>query len=183
MRSPILYAVLLALISAHLTGCIGPGANTTMTPQSADSFPVVSGINLNGRTIEIPRELEGGRRVVIVAFEQRQQAEVDTWIKGLEEDLRANSDLKLYELPVIYEGSAAFRFWVNNGMRSGITDETARNRTITVYTDREKFYAALGVRQDTITTFLIDTAGKIVWRADGASTPEALASLRSAIAR
>jgi len=154
-----------------------------MIPQGAESFPIVEGINLHGRTLTIPHELSGARRIVVVAFEQRQQGDVDTWIRGLEEDLRNDPGLKLYELPVIYEGSAAFRFWVNNGMRSGITDDTARTRTITVYTDREKFYATLNVKQAEITTFILDQQGKIVWRTDGPATTETLTALRAEIAK
>jgi hypothetical protein len=171
-----------AFFMAHgLTGCIGAGINSELIVRDAATFPAVSGINLNGQTIEIPRGLSGSIRVVVVAFEQRQQGDVDTWINALAPDLAAERDLALYELPVIYTGSAPFRFWVNNGMRSGITDETARNRTITVYTDREKFYAALGVQQGSITTFILAPDDTIAWRADGPASRELLAGARSAI--
>jgi hypothetical protein len=180
-RRRLVEALFLFTVGMNMSGCIGAGANSPMIPQGSGSFPVVEGINLHGRTIAIPRELEGERRIVVVAFEQRQQPDVDTWIRGLEEDLKNDSGLKLYELPVIYEGSATFRFWVNNGMRSGITDATARGRTITVYTDRDKFYATLGVKQDSITTFILDREGRITWRADGPVTSDLLAGLRAAL--
>jgi len=168
-------------MSTALSGCIGAGMNSELIVRDSATFPTVSGMNLHGQTIEIPRGLAGRIRVIVVAFEQRQQGDVDTWINALAPDLVAQPDLALYELPVIYTGSASFRFWVNNGMRSGITDEAARKRTITVYTDREKFYNALGVRQSTITTFIIAPDDTIVWRTDGPASNENLTGARSAI--
>jgi len=153
-----------------------------MTPAGPAQFPRITGINLNGRSIAVPHDLEGDPRIVVVAFEQAQQRDVDTWLTALSPDLAAAPTLKLYELPVIYTGSAAFRFWVNNGMRSGITDETARNRTVTVYTDREKFFAELGVKRESITTFVLGASGEIRWRADGPAAPETLSSLRRILA-
>lgn len=179
LRRSFIQGVGLLMATATITGCIGAGANSRLVTQTGGAFPIVSGINLHGDTVAIPAELEGERRIVVVAFEQQQQRDVDTWIGALEGDLRADPNLKLYELPVIYEGSAAFRFWVNNGMRSGITDDLARHRTITVYTDRDAFYAALGVRQNSITTFVIDKSGAILWRADGPATDGSLADLRA----
>jgi len=170
------------MVSITVAGCIGAGSNSPLGAHSTGSFPTVSGINLHGETVAIPADLRGEQRIVIVAFEQRQQADVDTWINALTGDLQANPRLSLYELPVIYEGSAAFRFWVNNGMRSGIPDSAARSRTITVYTNRDDFYEALGVRQSSITTFVLDKAGAILWRADGPATEESLAELRAFIA-
>lgn len=183
MQRPRLGHILVMLMTiGSIAGCIGSGSNSPLIAQSAGSFPTVRGINLHGETVAIPAELQGERRIVIVAFEQRQQTDVDTWINALTEVLQANPKLSLYELPVIYEGSAAFRFWVNNGMRSGIPDSAARSRTITVYTDREAFYAALNVKQSSITTFVINKSGAIEWRADGPATEESLGSLRAVLA-
>lgn len=168
--------------AAMTSGCIGPGINSDLIVRDQALFPSVTGINLNGRTVEIPAELPGKGRIVIVAFEQRQQADVDTWINALTPDLAASPGLALYEIPVIYTGSAPFRFWVNNGMRSGITGEVARNRTITVYTDRARFYETLQVRQDSITTFVLAPNGAIAWRTDGPATAAGLASVRTALA-
>lgn len=172
----------IGVLALALSGCIGAGTNSSVVPKGDMNFPFVVGTNLNGESFKIPAELEGDPRILVVAFEQAQQGDVDTWIRGLQSDLAARPELRLYELPVIYTGSAAFRFTVNNGMRSGITDETARRRTITVYTDRDAFYAALNVKQSSITTFVINKSGAIVWRADGPATEESLGSLRAVLA-
>lgn len=176
-------AVLVFICAAALmSGCIGAGVNSPLEPQGTNRFPKVTGINLNGQSVEIPSDLPGHPRIVVTAFEQAQQADVDTWLNALSPDLAAAPTLRIFELPVIYTGTAAFRFWVNNGMRSGVTAPDARERTITVYTEREAFFRELQVRQESISTFLLDRTGTIRWRADGPATEELLQSLRGAIA-
>ena len=73
--------------------------------------------------------------------------------------------------------SGVGRFWVNNGMRSGIQDSDARNRTITVYTQRDEFAQYMGLDMNTITTFLLDNDGTILWRQSGAMTNQAKTAL------
>lgn len=161
-------------------GCIGAGANSSVTPGGAGVFPTVTGINLEGEEKTIPRDLGGELRVVCIAFERQQQEDVNTWLDKLTPEILAEHNLHFYELPVIYEASQAFRLWVNNGMRAGIRDVAARQRTITVYTDRDAFTSQLGLRLSSITTMLLDTHGTIVWRADGRATDAALQELLAA---
>jgi hypothetical protein len=67
---------------------------------------------------------------------------------------------------------------VNNGMRSGIDDETARRRTMTLYVNKREFLDTLGIKDETkVYALLVDSSGKVVWRYDGNYSPEALASL------
>lgn len=169
-------AAVLAAASTLLPGCIGAGTNSALRTVPA-GFPEVTGIDLEGREVRLPSGLAGSPRIVVVAFERRQQADVDTWIRAVEPLLAARPDARFYEVPVIGSSSAPFRLWVNNGMRAGIPDEAARRRTITVYTDRDGFLAALGARRESITTLLVDAGGRIAWRADGPADPEKVASL------
>jgi hypothetical protein len=163
-----------------LTGCIGAGANSAMSPGAQGTFPVVTGINLEGEEKQIPLELPGSMRVLCVAFERQQQEDVNTWIDRLTPEILAREKLDFYELPVIYEASKAFRLWVNNGMRAGIQDDVARRRTFTVYTNREAFTSYLGLQLSSISTFLIDGAGKIVWQVNGPATEEKFMALLEA---
>ncbi len=173
-------AVLFCLATA---GCIGAGMNSTLTPAGPGQFPIVSGKSLEGEIIELPTHLNGELRVVVLAFEQEQQGLVDTWIEALRPHISARPYVQAYEVPVIYEASAAYRFWINNGMRAGVVSDDARRHVITVYTDREAFFRELGVRRESVTTMLLDRAGAIKWRFDGAMTGEALNGLLAAIAK
>jgi hypothetical protein len=53
-------------------------------------------------------------------------------------------------------------------MRAGIPDQTARERTVTLYIDKERFNAALYIPdEEDIQLFLVDTSGRIIWREKG----------------
>jgi len=173
-------AAALAVVATLLPGCIGAGTNSALRPVPA-GFPEVTGIDLEGREIRLPTELGGSPRIVVVAFERRQQADVDTWIRASEPLLRKRPAARLYEVPVIGSSSAPFRLWVNNGMRAGIPDEAARRRTVTVYTDRDGFLSTVGARPESITAFLLDDRGRIAWRADGPADEQKVSELAAAI--
>ena len=79
--------------------------------------------------------------------------------------------------------NAMMRGWVNNGMRSGIPSEKARERTITVYTEREKFLGMMNMQTDNIYTLLVNQDGEILWRAEGDATDEKIRDLKTAIQR
>jgi hypothetical protein len=65
------------------------------------------------------------------------------------------------------------RTFLNEGMRAGIPDQTARERTITLYLDKETFKSALGIpNEDEIYLFLTNRDGEILWQTTGAYTIE-----------
>ncbi len=164
---------LLICLTLPLSGCIGSGSISDVSaPAQQNSFPQLKGIDLTGEERTIPNGLEGEPILLLVAFEQEQQTQVNTWIDIAREIESTHPQFRYYEIPLIYEGSAPFRFWVNNGMRSGIQDPIARMRTITVYTDREKFFEITGMAKDTVYAVLIDSDGKIIWQTDGAASQD-----------
>ncbi|WOO39794.1 hypothetical protein [Rubellicoccus peritrichatus] len=169
-----------------LSGCISAGSNVdpVFTGEMGRNMPEVVGINLEGQNVKIPDGLEGQDILVIVAYEREQQENVNTWIPELVELEKTNPNFRFYELPVIYKGGAAFRFWVNNGMRSGITDTPSRLRTITVYTNREAFNQFLDIpNTDQIQLLLLNHEKQIVWRSTGDYTPEKYASIKQRISQ
>ncbi len=184
MASPPLGISALATAFLCMVGCIPAGKNSsvTVTGPAGSVFPQVSGINLAGEEVRLPDGFEGEANVVVLAFEREQQQLVDTWV-GPVDGLRGRlPDLELYEVPTIYRANPAFRLWVNNGMRSGIPDPVARERTITVYVDRERFMEVLAIPDmSDIHVLLLDAKGTIQWRATGPSDEHKLASLRDAL--
>jgi hypothetical protein len=63
---------------------------------------------------------------------------------------------------------ALSRLFVNEGMRAGITDQTARERTITLYIDTERFREALDIpSKNEVHVLLINREGEILWRTTG----------------
>ncbi len=154
-----------------LQACIiGAGENSKIEKNKSGYFPKVVGINLHGASKELPKSFDKNLNIVTVAFKREQQKEVNTWIVEVDKILRNNSEIGFFEIPLIYELGMFKRTWVNNGMRFGISNETARTRTITVYTKREKFFEMMNMNEDLIYTLLINKDGKILWRTEGAAT-------------
>ena len=176
------YLSLIGVALMGLSGCIGAGSVTALEQPAPGYMPRMSGIDLLGEDRRIPESLQGDLNIVTFAFEREQQEQVNTWINMLDNLLQENPDIRYYEIPLIYEMSALGRSWVNNGMRSGIPSEKARERTITVYTDREKFFEMMNMSKDYIYTLLVDDAGKIYWRAQGVANDMHLKDLNEAIA-
>ncbi len=147
-------------------------------------FPTVSGFNLDRQEFEFPRDFAGNLNLLFVPFLQYQQATVNTWVP-FAQDLEASfPGVVYYELPTIDEMPMLSRTFVNEGMRAGIPDQTARERTITLYIDTSKFMSAVDIPdKNEVHILLVNRAGDILWRAtgdfDGAKGQELLEVIRS----
>jgi hypothetical protein len=145
-------------------------------------FPTVSGSNLQRKKLTLPHDFEGEQNLVFIAFQQWQQRQVDTWIPFARELETAYPGLLYYELPTIQRLNILARTFVNEGMRAGIPDPVARERTITLYLEKEAFRVALQLPgEDDIYVLLLDGQGRVLWRTEGSFTPEKGESLAVAI--
>ena len=146
-------------------------------------FPEVEGKSLAGSHLQLPGDFDGDPTLALVAFQRHQQRDIDTWIPlsiALTEEF---PDLRSYEVPVIPRGYRLVSWFIDGGMRAGIPDPAIRSTTITVYTDKSRFLAALDLGgDDVIQILLIATDGTIIWRADGPRSNEAETELRAALA-
>lgn len=145
-------------------------------------FPPVTGETLTGRRLQLPGDFAAPLNLVFVAFRRNQQPDVDSWL-GLAADLEAEyPDLRYYELPVISRLYAPAKVFIDGGMRAGIPDADARERTVTVYTDKQVVRRALDIDSEAeIHALLVDTDGTIYWRAAGPKTDEAADHLREVV--
>lgn len=148
------------------------------------TFPTVQGSNLEGRKFTLPADLNGQLNVVLIAFQQWQQMQVDGWVPFLKELQAGFPSVRAYELPTLWQMDWLRRTMLNNGMRMGIPDLHTRETTITLYLDREAFLRALALpNMDSIFVLLIDKAGHIYWQTAGAFSAEKGQSLREAAER
>lgn len=170
-------------VITFLTSCIGAGNISGIKNKGKDYFPSMTGIDLVGQQRVIPESFEWKYNIVAVAFKREQQTDVNSWISVADEIIIENNNVGFYEIPLIYEINAPYRFWVNNGMRSGIPDPKARLRTITVYTDRDKFLNLMDMNSDNIYILLIDKSGKIIWNTKGIANAIKIKELRNVIAK
>ena len=131
-------------------------------------FPTVSGFNLERRELEFPRDFAGELNLLFVPFLQRQQLTVNTWIPFAQELEGAFPGMVYYELPTIDEMPMLSRTFINEGMRAGIPDPKARQRTVTLYIDTREFMRVTGIPgKEDVHILLVDRQGNILWRTTG----------------
>ena len=145
-------------------------------------FPTVTGSNLQRRKLTFPADLTGELTITLIAFQQWQQRLIDTWLPEAERLEQQYPGLSYYELPVIRKMNILSRTFINEGMRAGIPNTKARERTITFYTDKRSFKESLGIiGESTIQIFLVDKQGQVLWRTTGEFNPEKGNALDAAI--
>ena len=101
-------------------------------------------------------------------FLQPQQFIVNTWMPFANELEAIFPELAYYELPTIDTLPALSRTFINEGMRAGIPNAKARERTITLYIDTARFMRAIGIpTKNDVHILLVDRQGGILWRTTG----------------
>ena len=136
-------------------------------------FPAVTGSNLQRKKLNLPQDFQGELNLVLIAFQQWQQAQVDTWIPFARQLEDTHSGVCYYELPTIQRLNVLARTFINEGMRAGLPNPIVRERTITLYLDKDEFRQALQLpHEDDIFVLLLDSQGQVLWRAEGVFTPE-----------
>jgi hypothetical protein len=147
-------------------------------------FPQVSGANLDRKRLALPQDFEGHVNILLIAFQQWQQGEVNTWIPAVQQLEAAHPSVRYYELPTIRNLNRLAQAFINGGMRAGIPDRLARVRTITLYLDKETFRQALDLPdEEHIHVLLIDADGQVLWRERGLFTPAKGAALEAQLAQ
>ncbi len=145
------------------------------------TFPSISGSNLEGQHFDLPRAFAGDLTLVMIAFQQWQQMQVNGWLPAIKA-LARQYPLRYYELPTLPRWDPLRQWLLNNGMRAGIPDKHTRETTITLYTDLQRFCRALDIPDlDALQVMLLDRAGQVLWRARGDVSPDKLAGLTTAI--
>ena len=163
---------------------IGPGTlmkGGEMAQSCPDVLPKLHGTNLLGESLTFPKDLTAPLTLVVMGFKREQQKDIDTWIHAYKEKNFSGHGIDFFELPIIYEVGPLKRFFINNGMKSGIPDLAQLKRTVTIYMKRGPLFDALQMSEDTISSFLVDKTGKILWRQDGRASPEKIDSLKKVI--
>jgi hypothetical protein len=142
-------------------------------------FPKLKASNLSKQELTLPRDFSGEWNLVLIAFQREQQREVDTWLAALPKVKLEKPSLAYYELPTIKRPNSMTRWFIDSGMRRGIPDQQQRDRTITLYIDKEPFEKALAITSENqIYALLLNKSGAVVWRAEGTYDETKGASLR-----
>lgn len=149
----------------------------------ADRFPEIEGSSLSLVDHRLPGTLAGAANLVLIAFRQWQQRDVDSWVPTANALATEYPGFRVYELPVISKLYRPVAGFIDGGMRSGIPAQAVRDMTITVYLDRKRFLRSLSI--DTvaeIVPMLVTPSGRILWRTAGPATDDGKQALRRAVA-
>ena len=124
-------------------------------------FPELDGVSLLGEATRLPADLPGDPTLVLLAFRQRQQAQVDRWIA------RAG-DAPVVEVPCLGRQWRPVRRFIDGGMASSIGDPIVLARTITVYGDVGAILRALGATgPDAVQARVVARDGAVLAAASG----------------
>ncbi len=136
-------------------------------------FPQVTGANLLRKKVSLPQGFQGTYNLVFVPFQQWQQTVVNSWVPFVNELEQVMPGFRYYELPTIWRMNILAQSFINEGMRAGIPDRDARERTITLYLDKASFRQTLNIsKEDDVYIFLLDRQGSVLWRSQGGYTSE-----------
>ena len=181
MRAAICLAVIMLLAAATTHAVSEKSTREGAMEAQLGTFPKLKASNLEKQTFSLPDDFAGERNLLLIAFQRKQQENVDTWLRGLKQ-FESTPGFHYYELPTISKLNPIARWFINRGMRSGIPDREARARTITLYLDKSSFKKALNLPDENqIYAVLVDRAGRVYWRAEGDFDGKKAASLQQVL--
>ena len=165
---------LMAALMLALAGCAKTLENREPVAQT---FPAVSGKDLDQNTVNIPGDLPGGVKLLLIGYVQDSQFDIDRWLIGLD---MTKTRVPAYELPTI-SGMfpRMFKTYINDGMRRGIPKDLWKG-VITVYEDAGKIEALTGTTNpNNARVVLLNGQNEIIYFYDDGFSVAALNALRS----
>jgi hypothetical protein len=152
------------------------GMTEQANPNIGKRFPEVTADSLAKTRESIPESAKGKVTLVVVAFLQQSQPQLDSWLGPFAERFGGKDGFTFYEVPMISSGYRFMRIIIDSGMRGGIPREKHKN-VVTMYGDVEKYMKELNLEARFGYAFLLDKEGIIRWQGQGFATPESLKEL------
>jgi hypothetical protein len=166
------------LIAAALGLWVALGAAQETPPR----FPEIEGETASGRTLKLPSGLPESRTIVLAAYDEEQQKDIDQWVAGLEMKAR---NLPFLELPVLGKQNPFIQNLILTGMRRSKPDKADRERTVATFVRSEDFRRQLGLGGGgkSIHVLVVERTGAVRLRVEGAFTAEKGAQVQAALAQ
>lgn len=181
---------ILFLAVPGLVAAISLAACSSSQPRrdpTGETFPAVSGTNLDGKAFSIPGDFAGEPVLLLVGYRQETQFDIDRWLLGLTMHFDANPGSspkppRLYEVPTIPGlAPSLFAGRIDEGMRSGIPSEDWGS-VITVYGDGGAIAKFTGTENGLPgRVLLLDAQGKVVFFHDRGYSIGAMKKLLEAL--
>jgi hypothetical protein len=135
-----------------------------------ETFPTVQGTTLASQAMTLPAAMHGKPAILLVAYDQDTQFDVDRWVLGL---LQLGTPIaQLFEVPTV-SGivPTVLGDTIDAGMRSGIPREDWAS-VITIYRDGATVERFTGTERDlNARVLLLDENGTVIWFHDRGFSP------------
>jgi hypothetical protein len=123
-------------------------------------FPTVTGKRLDGKKVELPKDLGASPAILIVGYKQNSQFDIDRWLLGLYD---SKVETPVYEIPTVvgmFPGMMSKR--IDEGMKSGIPEELWVS-VVTVYKGEAKKVVRFTGNEDALNArvMLLDGKGNV----------------------
>jgi hypothetical protein len=156
---------------------------TALATPSMNTMPLTTGKDLNGTPWSVPKGLPAECTLVLIGFDEPQQAAIDAWTQGLGLEQPANK-IPWVEMPLIDNPGMFMRWFIDTGMRGGIKGRFQRSHVWTAYTDKKAFLQSCGITSESeIRILVVDRSGTILHAESGAYTKEGAAKLLKSLHR
>lgn len=134
---------------------------------------------LDKTSILVPTQLQGRLNLLLLSWARDQSPELDTWTAVGQALQHSHTDFRVYRMPVSQEENFIFQWWDNASLRAAETDPELLHWDVPLYTDKAALMRAIGLPKDEkqVVALLVDPSGKILWKAQGASTELTRSSL------
>jgi hypothetical protein len=155
-------AWLAAASAALVLAFVAPSESNVM-----GRLPTLTAKRLDQQRIVLPQSLSADRTLALVAFNQNQRAEIDSWVKGL--GLKQDPSISWFKMPVLNDpGNEDARSAIEIKLLARHTSERARSRLVPVFTDRDAFIRTAGLSgADHASVLILNREGKVLARAEG----------------
>jgi hypothetical protein len=145
-------------------------------------LPTIRGESLSGVAWSFPDDLSRTATLLLIAFQQHHQRDVDTWLPAARRLADEHQSFAYFEVPLLDTRWRPARALIDGGMRAGIQDPQVRASTVTAYQSRRAFLRRLGLHShETIVVVLVDRNGVIRWAARGPATAASAAAFAAAV--
>jgi hypothetical protein len=155
--------------------------DSTTHPLVGQVFPTVGGKALTGRDVSFPAETRGRVALVCVAYEQRDQYEIDSWTRPFDQMVQNQQDTSTqwYELPMVSGMYTFMAGQVDDWMRQGIPN-SLHDRVVTYYGPRDAYRRQFQLQaQNGGYAYLLDEQGIIRFVGERMATVDALQALKA----
>ncbi len=147
----------------------------------AARWPAFEAETVAGRAVKLPALLTAPRTVVLVAYSEEQQQDVDRWMAALELKSR---NIPWLQVPVLGRTNPFFQNLILTGLRRSLPDKADRERVAVTFVEGDEFRRslALGGEGRVMHALVVERSGAVALRLDGPHTPEKGARLLAALA-